>query len=123
MARSKCPGCGLVLAEQEGPTHPYMHCSAACWQVYGRVLAREYGNPDLLVTHRLTVDAYAVQHPGGADRKSIQSVGLHLARLHLTLDRQLRPEQVNKVAIRLGARKAGFVWLDPTGEPRGTDGS
>lgn len=110
---TSCPGCGLTLPEIDGPVHRYMRTSPACWAVYGRVLAREYGDAQLLITHRFGVDAYAVQHPGGTDRQSIQSVALHLVRLGLSLDRDLSPDEVNGIAVRLGKVKQGFTWLRP----------
>jgi len=90
-----------------------MISSAACWSLYGEVLAREYSSPALKWTHRLSVDTYAIQHPGGTDKQSIQSVGLHLARLYLTIERNLPPDYINRVAVKLGARKRQFTWLEP----------
>jgi hypothetical protein len=43
--------------------------------VYGEMLAREYGDPAYFRVHQLTVDTYAVQHPGPRERRAIQSVG------------------------------------------------
>ena len=40
-----CPGCGALLPVENGPTHPYMRSSPACWARYGEVLAREFGDP------------------------------------------------------------------------------
>ena len=59
-----CPGCGLELPQRDGPVHPYIGASAACWSLYGEVLTREYGDASYRSAHRLTLDAYAVQHPG-----------------------------------------------------------
>ena len=42
----------------------------------------ELRNPDI---HRLSVDTYAVQHPGVPERRSIQSVAVHLMCLCLVL--------------------------------------
>lgn len=84
-----CPGCGARFPAFDGPVHEYMESSAGCWRAFGEVLAREYGNPKLLAIHRLSIDAYAVQHPGGASRQAVQSVGVHLARLCLFLERGL----------------------------------
>lgn len=80
-----CPGCGGHFPDSNGPTHPYMQSSAGCWKYYGEVLAREYQNPALFAgAHRLTVDAYAIQHPGDPDeRRAYQSVRLHYLSLHL----------------------------------------
>jgi len=51
------------------------------------VLAREYSEPAYFGVHQLTVDTYAVQHPGVAERRSIQSVALHLITLSLMVER------------------------------------
>src|SRR5918992_2105890 len=86
-----CPGCGLWLERVDGPKHPYLGASASCLALYGEVLAREYSDPALLSIHQLTVDAYAVQHPGVPDRRTRQSVALHLLTLCLFLERGADP--------------------------------
>jgi hypothetical protein len=112
-----CPGCGLRRPAEDGPVHAYMTASPACWRLYGEVLAREYATPELMAIHRLSVDAYALQHPGGQDRRSVQSVGFHLSRLWLTLDRDLSAAQANRLALRLVERKTDFTWLAPPPDP------
>jgi len=57
-----CEGCGISLADSEGPIHSYMLSSPACWKLYTEVLAREYSDEIYWKVHRLTVDAYAIQH-------------------------------------------------------------
>jgi hypothetical protein len=81
-----CPGCGALLPVEDGPTHPYMSSSPAGWARYGEVLAREFGDPRYFAWHQLTVDAYAAQHPGVAERRAIQSVGLHLMTLCMVIE-------------------------------------
>ena len=79
-------GCGYVLHDIDGPTHNYMLSSPACFAAYTEVLAFEYSDPLLMRTHRLTIDAFAIQHPGDAiSRQAIPSVGLDLARLAMQL--------------------------------------
>ncbi len=107
-----CPGCARPYPPVHGPTHPYIGASPACWAVYGEVLAREYGEFGYPEVHRLTVDAYAAQHPGTPSRQSIQSVAVHLIGLHLTLDRGL-PAAAVTAAIGRGVARGGFVWLTP----------
>lgn len=65
-----------------------MLSTAGCWSSYSDLLAREYENPVLFGSvHRLTVDAYALQHPGDvSDRRAIQSVWVHYAALHLAFE-------------------------------------
>lgn len=51
------------------------------------MLAREYEDVQRFAVHRLTVDAYAVQHPGQCSRQATQSVALHLMSLHGVIER------------------------------------
>ena len=106
-----CPGCGARFPAKDGPVHEYMESSPGCWHAFGEVLAREYGNPRLMPVHRLSVDTYAVQHPGGDSRQAIQSVGVHLARLYLMLERGLPPEKANDAMLLIGKTKSQMVKL------------
>lgn len=82
--------------------------------LFNQILAYEYSDPDLLPTHRLTVDTYAVQHPGeGRTRQQIQSVGLHLARLGLQLEKTISPKETNDVMLGLGKHKRTLEYLKP----------
>lgn len=60
--------------------------SAACWASFGELLAVQYASLERLAFHQLVVDAYAVQHPGGSDRRAVQSVAIHLMTLALILE-------------------------------------
>jgi hypothetical protein len=114
MTNSACPGCGAVLDDQDGPVHAYMASSPACWAAFGALLAAEYADPRLMGVHRLSVDTYAVQHPGAADdRRAVQSVGLHLARLMQQLDQPRAPDETNAIMVRFTARKHHLVRLAP----------
>lgn len=108
-----CPGCGVVLPEYDGPTHPYIGANAACWALYGELLAREYAELGYPVCHRLTVDAYGVQHPGRRERRSIQSVGTHLCGLYLVLERGFDGPGATAMKNRIVATKPRFRWLNP----------
>lgn len=113
-----CCGCGAPVPDADGPTHRYLGASPGCWAVYGEVLAREYEDYDLYApVHRLTVDAYAAQHPGTPSPQSRQSVGVHLIRLHLQLERGLPYENANDAMLRISARSERFPWLDPLPSP------
>ena len=48
----RCVGCGAVVPDIDGSTHPYIGASAGCWEIYGQVLAKEYRYPPV---HRLIV--------------------------------------------------------------------
>ena len=88
-----------------------MESSPACWAAYSEVLAREYSDQAYFQTHRLSVDAYAVQHPGHPNPRTIQSVAVHLVRLYLLLERRLPMERANDAMLR--ASEQEFVWLTP----------
>jgi hypothetical protein len=111
-----CPGCHAHYLPCDGPTHPYIGASAACWATYGEVLAREYrefGYPDV---HRLTVDAYAAQHPGIEFRQSIQSVAIHLIGLYLWLECGKSAREIT-ARLRVAVKRGGFTWLTPPKQP------
>lgn len=105
--------CKGWFADIDGPTHKYMQSTPGCWAAFGRVLAREYEDQRFFGVHRLTVDAYAVQHPGVATRQSIQSVGVHLVRLCLFLERNLSPGKANDAMLAAAKQKAQYHWLEP----------
>jgi hypothetical protein len=73
---------------------------------------REYGELGNPAVHRMSVDAYAVQHPGVPEPRAIRSVAVHLMGLCLVLERGFRPEGATK---RLGAlvERAQPHWLEP----------
>lgn len=109
----RCFSCGGLAPDIEGPSHKYMLSSPGCWEVYGRLLARDYQEYGYPAAHRLSVDAYAVQHPGKPMRQAIQSVAVHLIGLYYSLERGLSPEQVTKAIGRTTQFSDRFVWLEP----------
>jgi hypothetical protein len=113
-AEQACPGCGACFLPTDGPVHAYMTSSPACFAAYLNVLAAEYSDPALLQTHRLSVDTYAVQHPGDrTDRRAVQSVGLHVARLYVQLESERPPLETNAVMLDFAQHKSSLVALDP----------
>ena len=110
-----CFGCGAIVPDEDGPTHRYLGASPGCWRLYGKVLGREYEDyTGFAPVHRLTVDAYAAQHPGTPSPQSIGSVGVHLVRLHLQLERGLPHDRANDAMLDISSRlKKDFVWLNP----------
>lgn len=90
-----------------------MESSPGCWEAYGRVIAREYSDPTLANVHRLSVDAYAAQHPGQPSSQSMKSVGVHLVRLFLTLERGFDVRESNRVMVAASKVKGRFGWLEP----------
>ena len=69
--------------------------------------------PGFGAKHRLTVDAYAVQHPGKETPAAIKSVGVHLVRLYLMLEGGLHLEEANAAMQKLTQVKHRFHWLTP----------
>lgn len=113
-----------MLPTHDGPTHPYMVSSAACWAAFGDLLAADYSSPERMAFHQLVVDAYAAQHPGGDDPRQLQSVGLHLMTLCLFLDHDVSPEtgpSLHRRMIRCPAfrrlRRSGYGALTVTHVP------
>jgi len=95
-----------------------MESSPGCWAVYGGVLAREYGDGSYASLHRLTVDTYAVQHPGRPSPRSTQSVALHLMSLCLVLERGVEPARATEFLQIAAKPKGQFVWLAPPASRR-----
>jgi hypothetical protein len=108
-----CGDCGIVLPRIERPSHPYLGASPSCWALYGEVLAREYSDPELMKVHRLTVDAYAAQHPGKPGPKATQSVWAHLSGLYLTVERCASPRFATRVLGAVTAISRDLPWLEP----------
>ena len=118
-ARVACPGCGGLFPDVDGPTHRYMESSPGCWAVYGEVLAREYSDTTFWATHRLTVDCYAVQHPGRPSPQAIGSVSTHLMCICATLERGL-DAAAPPGTMRLVPKEMRSVhWLEPPAHPVG----
>lgn len=117
MTLIKCPGCGGLFENSNGPTHAYLESSPGCWEVFGKVLAREYSDPAYFRVHRLTVDAYAVQHPGHPCAQSIQSVAIHLISLCLVFEHGIDPQRATRAMQTAAKEKSRFIWLTPPATP------
>ena len=109
-----CIGCKLVLPVTKWPTHSYILSSPACWKLYGEVLAREYSDKAYWKVHRLTVDAYALQHPGENNRRAIQSVNVHLASLYLIFEKNTTYDNATQqIANIIKIHKADLKFIVP----------
>lgn len=113
MKELECFSCGALVPNIEGPVHRYMVSSPGCWSMYGEVLAREYSDVAFFRNHRLTVDAYALQHPGNPSPQSIQSVAVHLGSLFLVFERGSELGEAATKIKRLSRHKTEFSWLKP----------
>lgn len=118
MELGACADCSALVPNIIGPTHEYLGASAGCWQIYGEILAKEYSDPKYMAVHRLTVDTYAVQHPGGQDPRAVQSVNGHLLALYLILERKLDFQFATQALGKIIAKRKGqFLWLEPPAAP------
>ncbi|MGK2877021.1 MAG: DUF5946 family protein [Solirubrobacterales bacterium] len=118
-SRTACPGCGIELEDTGGPTHEYIGASPACWALYTELLARDYGEYGMPEEHKFVVDAYAVQHPGVNEPKARQSVGVHLIRMCLMLERDAPQRYATGLMSRATYGGLQIPWFDPV-TPLGT---
>lgn len=111
--QTRCLGCHAVVPDVGEPVGLLYCVSPGCWAIYGEVLAREYGEYRFPPVHRMTLDSYALQHPGRPGPKAANSVALHLTSLCFTLERGFDPDRTTEAVRRLLRRREGFLWLDP----------
>ncbi|MGQ0657709.1 MAG: DUF5946 family protein [Chromatiales bacterium] len=108
-----CRGCGGMVPVVDAPTPPDINTAAGCWALYKRVLGCEYGQWSYPQLHRLTMDAYAAQHPGGHSPEAIRSLGSHLVGLCAAVALGQDATRSNWVVDRVAAEFGGFEWLEP----------
>ena len=110
-----CLGCRALVpvTDGPGPTHEYMLASPGCWALFGEVSAREYSDVRYRAGGLQLVDAYAVQHPGVPERRSSQSVWIHLVSLCLRLEHGLADDVTIRLIQRLASEKRDYPWLEP----------
>lgn len=114
MSQQTCQACGAVTATPEAnTTHRYLESSPGCWAAYGQLLEREYSNAAYMGVHGLTVDAYAVQHPGVEGPQTISSINVHLASLLAYVEQGLAPHQLAPIKQQVVKLKPSFHWLTP----------
>lgn len=112
--RERCSWCLGEFDIIDGPTHEYIEAVPGCWVTYCQILTKEYENySDLQDTHRLTVDTYAVQHPGKPSRKSIQSVWGHLVSLYYMLEQKTDGKTARQKLNDVVENKRRLEWLEP----------
>ena len=106
-----CVGCHGVVPAFDGPIHRYMTAAPGCWRAYTELLGGGSLPPSPAVG--LTVDAYAVTHPGVPGPQSTPSVWIHLLTLCFVLERRWPVDQAVRLR-RLGADAFhGWPWLAP----------
>jgi hypothetical protein len=104
-----CVGCGGLVPEEDGPIHRYMTASPGCWRIYTELAAA--GMPASPLSG-LTVDAYAVTHPGVPGPQSTPSVWIHLLTLCFVLERGWPVEQAIRLRRLAADAFAGWRWLE-----------
>jgi hypothetical protein len=102
-----------MVPDVDVPGHRYIGSSPGCWATFGEVLAREYSDYRYARAHRLTVDAYAVQHPGEPSPHAIASVAVHLLHLYWVIEMGDETEHAALAMQRAAARKKEYFWLQP----------
>jgi hypothetical protein len=105
-----CVGCGGLVPEVDGPVHRYMTASPGCWRAYTELLA---GGMPPSPAAGLTVDAYAVTHPGVPGPQSTPSVWTHLLTLCFVLERRWPVERASHLRRLSADAFAGWQWLAP----------
>jgi len=111
---SQCKWCKGDFEEDDRSVHENFESCAGCWKIYGNILAKEYGkynNPEL--THRLTVNTYAVQHPGESSAQSKQSMASHLVSLYGLLEENSPVKAVTNKMQYITDNIKDLSWLSP----------
>jgi hypothetical protein len=105
-----CVGCHGVVPDIDFAIHRYMTAAPGCWRAYTELLG---GGLPPSPAAGLTVDAYAVTHPGVPGPQSTPSVWIHLLTLCFVLERRWPVDQASRIR-RLGADSyQGWPWLTP----------
>jgi len=112
----KCFSCKAEVGNIKGEVHKYMDSSPGCWKLFGDILEKEYSDPSYWKNHRITVDAFAVQHFGKPSSQAIQSVNLHLSSLYLIYEKGFDVKLADKGLTTLAKYKSELFWLEPPDE-------
>lgn len=112
-AVERCVGCGATVPVVQGPVHRYMTAAPGCWVMFADRLAPMYHNPHFTTARQLSVDAYAVQHPGSPNSQAIQSVAAHLLSLYAYIELNQPVTGAPRLLARATSVKALYVWLTP----------
>jgi len=112
-----CVGCGALVPDVDGPTHRYLGASPGCWALYGELLSAEYLVRSLKPMQGLTINTYAVQHPGVTGPQTNQSLWVHLVGLCLVLERGEPAGRTTALMARLVGERRSWEWLEPPTPP------
>lgn len=114
-----CPGCGVKTEQSAGSVHRCSESTPGCWALYGQLLAREYQSFEYMQVHSLTVDAYALQHPGQVSPQTNLSANIHLASLYSYFMLDFPVSRLPEVKGLLAERTIQYDWLQPPASQTG----
>ncbi len=97
-SKVRCIGCGILVPDLRGPTHPYMHAAPGCWALYCSLEDWKISltGPDAPTVAQWLVDGYAAQHPTNMDRRNRQSVAVHLMSLCASFERDVPGDKLRR---------------------------
>lgn len=107
----ECVGCGGRVPAIDGPIHRYMTAAPGCWRAYTELLGGGGLPPSRAAG--LSVDAYAVTHPGLPGPQSTPSVWVHLVTLCFVLERRWPVEQAIRLRRVAADAFSRWPWLEP----------
>jgi hypothetical protein len=116
-ALERCPGCGGRHPSSDIAPHAYLTPSSGCWAHFCELLAWQYSDHRYWRAHDLMVDAYCLQHSGGADARATRATPVHLAALHAQVSLHLPQAQIALLRARL-TRHGMAEPLEPRPAPR-----
>jgi hypothetical protein len=105
-----CPGCGLILPNQQVESPNNYNASGECYQKYNELTFYTIGKQDIHFIHQHAVDAYAAQHSGGG-MKPI-TTAFALIGLYYAIERGFNGRQVQRVHTKLARQKYSWVPLE-----------
>jgi hypothetical protein len=108
-----CVGCGRPVPDIDGPTHRYLESAPGCWAAYTGLPFGGMAGPAEPPHGAMTVDAYAVQHPGRPGPSSTPSVWIHLTAMHLVLEGGWPAARLVDIRRALADADDGWPWLTP----------
>lgn len=109
-----CFACGAEVPAKPGGKLPdQMKASAGCWAAFGKVLRREYQKPGYRENHRLTVDAYTVQHPAEPSPAAARQIAFRLISLCAVIEQGVPQGKVSRILEWLSEQGPDYDWLEP----------
>ena len=108
-----CLSCGLQTKKTDEPVHKYLLSTPGCWAKFGQLLALEYQDLQYGRVHEISVDAYALQHPGEKSSQTINSAHIHLAGLYAYFKLGRNFDELDLIKREVAKHKQNFLWLEP----------